>query len=333
MSLPSFHKEHIVTWEDLLKQEKELTAAQWLFRGMQRAEWKLETSLERACKTYYKEDLSKAAYLENILTREFRRRYYNHRVGIPDPVGLEWLSLMQHYGAPTRLLDFTYSFFIAAFFAVEKPCEKPTGKEKTCKEQPSEKKPPDESCSHAVWAVRNEWVEKEGNKLLEKGFESLKKKFEFLECDEKAIDYLRIERNKWKWKFERQWELQASFFEWLLNLRHEDQNPIDRSQNAPLCVFPLNAMRLNERSTIQRGVFLCAGNVTQGFEANLAKLPGFDKRENLRKLVIPGKLRIEVLQKLHSMNINRASLFPGLEGFAASLGIYHPLAFGSEQDS
>src|SRR5436309_276549 len=32
---------------------------------------------------------------------------------------LEWLALMQHYGAPTRLLDFSYSFWIALFFAFE----------------------------------------------------------------------------------------------------------------------------------------------------------------------------------------------------------------------
>src|SRR6058998_3676205 len=32
---------------------------------------------------------------------------------------LEWLALMQHYGAPTGLLDFTRSFWIALFFAFE----------------------------------------------------------------------------------------------------------------------------------------------------------------------------------------------------------------------
>ena len=32
-------------------------------------------------------------------------------------------------------------------------------------------------------------------------------------------------------------------------------------------------------------------------------------------------------------HINKAALFPGLEGFAASLGIYHPLAFTSGQNS
>ena len=300
MSSPSFYKTCIGNWDHLLKQEKELRAGEWLFRGMQCAEWKLETSLERACKTYYKEDLSKAAYLENILTREFRRRYHNHRVGIPDPVGIEWLSLMQHYGAPTRLLDFTYSFFIAAYFAMEKSCEK---------------KPSEESCFHAIWAVRNNWVAQEGIELLKQ---------------RNTIDvrYLENEQN------ERQWKLQKSFFESLLNLQvRSPEERIEHSNNNPSCVFPVNAMRLNERSTIQQGVFLCAGNVTKSFEENLKSLNGFDKPENLVKLVIPHELRLEALERLHSMNINKASLFPGLGGFAESLAIYHPLAFGSGQNS
>jgi len=269
---------------------------------MQCSKWNLKTSLERACRTFYKQDhLIRAPYIEYILTREFRRRYHNHRVGIPDPVGIEWLSLMQHYGAPTRLLDFTYSFFIAAYFAMEKPCEGSY----------------EESSPHAIWAIRDKWAKDEGIKLLKKS------------C--KDVRYLENEQN------ERQWELQQPFFESLLNLDVDDpEERCKRSKNNPLCVFPVNAMKLNERSTIQQGVFLCAGNVTKTFEENLKKMDGFEDRENLAKLELASSIRLEALERLHAMNINRASLFPGLEGFAQSLAIYHPLIYRqthSEQNS
>lgn len=37
---------------------------------------------------------------------------------------VEELSLLQHYGAPTRLVDFTYSWYIALFFVIESLSDK-----------------------------------------------------------------------------------------------------------------------------------------------------------------------------------------------------------------
>lgn len=88
----------------------------WLFRGQRCPEWKLETSLERAARRC---GVSQSEY-ERQIWGEFRRHAHSYVSRVPlEPNTIEWLAFMQHYGAPTRLLDFTYSFWIAVFFAYE----------------------------------------------------------------------------------------------------------------------------------------------------------------------------------------------------------------------
>jgi len=88
----------------------------WLFRGSRRRDWKFETSLERASRRC---GVLERDY-ERSIVREFQRHAHTYLPRVPESTDtLEWLALMQHYGAPTRLLDFTYSFWIALFFAFE----------------------------------------------------------------------------------------------------------------------------------------------------------------------------------------------------------------------
>jgi hypothetical protein len=58
--------------------------------------------------------------MEQALVSSFQRGCHLY---IDNPPQLnetvEWWSLMQHYGAPTRLVDWSYSFYISAFFAIE----------------------------------------------------------------------------------------------------------------------------------------------------------------------------------------------------------------------
>jgi hypothetical protein len=91
----------------------------WHFRGVLE-NWSLETALERAARVWrvLPNELPK---IEKTLLREFKRAYPpDESVFSPDDNDtLAWLSLMQHHGAPTRLLDWTYSPFVAAFFALD----------------------------------------------------------------------------------------------------------------------------------------------------------------------------------------------------------------------
>lgn len=85
------------------------TNEQWLFRGHANADWRLRPGIHRGY----------TAQQERYLSNEFRVRARSRHASCPgnnDYAG--WLALMQHYGVPTRLLDWSYSPLIAAFFAV-----------------------------------------------------------------------------------------------------------------------------------------------------------------------------------------------------------------------
>ena len=57
---------------------------------------------------------------ESRIIHIFRRKAHLLLQHLPDRGSLfEWVALMQHHGAPTRLLDFTWSPYVAAFFALE----------------------------------------------------------------------------------------------------------------------------------------------------------------------------------------------------------------------
>ena len=93
------------------------------------------------------------------------------------------------------------------------------------------------------------------------------------------------------------------------------------STGAPpnLCVAPIQPFRMNERLSIQQGLFLCPAQVRMSFEENLQAMSLTGTK--IEKLVFPSTLREEILAELNKMNINRASLFPGIDGFAQSLAV------------
>jgi hypothetical protein len=91
----------------------------WAFRGHGDASWPLQSTLTRRFKSACIDRLAWAEQESRIL-RIFKRKAHLFLDHIPDDRdSFRWLALMQHHGAPTRLLDFTWSYYVAAFFALE----------------------------------------------------------------------------------------------------------------------------------------------------------------------------------------------------------------------
>lgn len=92
----------------------------WAFRGQSNAGWPLLSSLSRRLRDSGADPATWREREERVI-RIFRRKAH---IYLPDRSALEdtlrCLAMMQHHGAPTRLLDFTKSPFVAAFFALER---------------------------------------------------------------------------------------------------------------------------------------------------------------------------------------------------------------------
>ena len=84
----------------------------YYFRGHSNSAYRLMSTLDR-----FGND--KWSGKERLLIRQFKKFATGHIQPQQFPSStFEWLSLMQHYGAPTRLLDLTTSPYIALYFAV-----------------------------------------------------------------------------------------------------------------------------------------------------------------------------------------------------------------------
>lgn len=82
------------------------TIKKMLFRGMTNTSWELIPSIARSRNLEFK---------EKELIHEFKYRYPDIFMNLS--TNFEKLSYMQHYGLPTRLLDFTENPMIALYFA------------------------------------------------------------------------------------------------------------------------------------------------------------------------------------------------------------------------
>ena len=113
--------EPVRRWRDLLERYEAFKDGQWCFRGDCCGDGGFKTSLERAAIDRWGRAWGELPDIEEGLLRRFKREAHLFLSKLPeegDRIG--WLSLMRHHGAPTRLLDWSYSFFVAVYFAIER---------------------------------------------------------------------------------------------------------------------------------------------------------------------------------------------------------------------
>ncbi|HEX2605988.1 MAG TPA: FRG domain-containing protein [Flavisolibacter sp.] len=240
----------------------------WAFRGQADASWILNNAIERT------DFIQLHKGIEVEFLAEFQRgaRNYLTRDETPEHL-IEWLALMQHHGAPTRLLDLTKSPFIAAYFAFEQTL---VTKDNYV----------------AIWCLNV-------NHLKSRALQALHEDF-------------------------------GNDFKASGNRIHEAVFDRIFHENNRCLVFPVEPFGMNRRYSLQQSIFVSTGISHQPLMKQLLFL-GDSLGRSVVKLEIPAACKKEALRELQQMNLNRASLFPDLDGYAASLRLRYESLKSAEE--
>ncbi len=254
----------VTNWEECKKWYENTSPGHFIFRGVSSSQFPLETSFDIA----YRQNVENSATIpkwkyEAVMLLNFKRiaHQYIDSPNLPrQNDNLEWLGLLRHYGAPSRLLDFTYSFYNAVYFAIAK-----IDKNK-------------KNDSAVVWAIDLDWLAAEAYKLRARN------------------------------------QIDDNIFQDPELFNNIVMNP-EFIQNS---VIPINPFRFNRRMHLQKGIFLCPGNIDNTFEQNLVDVPEIDM-DKIFKIKLKNEEKKLILKDFERMNISYETLYGDLEGVALSL--------------
>lgn len=270
---------------------------QWVFRGVANAEYRLEPTIERVAK-----DLEWKAH-EVLISKAFKARARMHlEPGLIPGSEIAWLALMQHYGVPTRLLDFSYFPYIALYFAV---------RPQTCASCQSNRE------NVRLWALNATDINSKFDQSVASGKGEARTragrprgKIVSLHSDDMGTqgDFVQIE-------MKREQEVEKP-----LSATGTLRAKLEKSGGVAVTPAPEH----NPRLAHQQGVFLINSAEQLTLEDSLnkmmAKKSSAQKTDHWRRIIdIDAKLVEDIERRLFKLNIHEESLFPDLEGLSKGI--------------
>jgi len=291
-----FIKTKLEKWSDFAQLNYHFVS-KFVFRGQANSEWKLKTSLERLVESNHPFlfDKNLFSFYEQRMLKTFKWKYplYESTYVPKEDENIEWLSIMQHYGAPTRMLDFTDSFYVAIFMAM-----------KDCYNN-----------SASIWCLnKNVYMFRHLQELAVKSQDTENKGFWISSND--MDSYIYDEANR---RMNGRIVVNDKPKVYILRPKH-----INKRINAQQGLFAIpGVLSIPFEENLMTGV-----NNKEPIEVpfdNIIK-HSFTKHGiysqdefSIIKIDVPSSLRVEIMKALDQMNITEESLFPGLEGLARSL--------------
>jgi hypothetical protein len=299
-------KENVIvcaTWADIARQFDELPKPTWkrneegepyhegwIFRGHQSEIYRLAPSIERAYPYIGWEEA------EYKILREFmsKARMHMDSAQIPEVEDrLGWLAIIQHYGAPTRLLDFTYSPYVALYFALR---NRKVGESKYAE----------------VWGIDEAALRKQASetsrqadkKIRERKGEALKgRSVSFMRPEDFASPLQQVQDEDERWDALIRNALDPC------GIRREHFN----SNGFVAVALPTVH---NPRLSSQQSLFLFNGAQGSLFENSLDLMMQTVEQKWYKRFRVPEQALEEMEMQLFQVNIHDLSLFPDIEGLA-----------------
>jgi hypothetical protein len=293
------------TTEDLLHFLREVGrySGRFYFRGQKSKYQSLATTIERRKNKFTRDILHR---YEHAMIRAYQQRVHHHVVHYPDrDMLLDWLSLIQHYGGPTRLLDLTQSLFVAVFFAVHQ----------------------NEECDGDVFVLH--------------ALDSSIVNYEFKHRDYLQKAVLPNPQPRWeKVSTETDWSKIRDDRE-ILGINPRFVNQIISGDIDLPGVVLVQPFYLNRRLIVQQGLFALPFTLKHSFEENLiAMFDSLPAQKEPCRLInagleeflaapvmqfrIPRDSFMEFRYFLRQMNITMESMFPDFDGLTQSLKEHIP---------